>query len=132
MDLGVQLFGLLAGTELPAEEVFGRVRAMGYTHTEPCLALEDLGGFEKVIWPADSFDAYMEKIAAAGLAVESVHIFGKTLHTHAGTLCPLAEKRGIRAYVVKVPEKADDLLLQETAMSWMTLADALREAGRSC
>ena len=129
MDLGVQLFGLLAGTELPAEEVFGRVRAMGYTHAEPCLALEDLGGFEKVIWPADSFDAYMEKIAAAGLAVESVHIFGKTLHAHAGTLCAMAEKRGIRAYVVKVPEKADDLLLQETAMSWMTLADALREAG---
>ena len=131
MDLGVQLFGVLTNTDLPAKEVFSRLRETGYTHVEPCLALDPVGSFRKVIWPLDEFDGYMETVSAAGLKADSVHIFGKTLNAHARTLCRLAEKWGIRAFVVKVPEAPSDLQLQETAIAWLTLADALREAGAS-
>ena len=80
MDLGVQLFGVLTNTDLPAKEVFSRLRETGYTHVEPCLALDPVGSFRKVIWPLDEFDGYMETVSAAGLKADSVHIFGKTLH----------------------------------------------------
>ena len=131
MDLGVQLFGVLANTELSAAEALEKLRGMGYTHVEPCLALDPIGAFEKVIWPLPEFDGYMEKIAELGFGVNSAHIFGKNLHAHAKTLCGIAEKWGIKAFVVKVPENPDDLLLQQTSIAWLTLADALKEAGAS-
>ena len=131
MDLGVQLFGVLANTDLSAAEALARVRGLGYTHVEPCLALDPLGTLEHVIWPLDGFDAHMEAIAGLGLKVDSVHIFGRTLNARAQTLCGLARRWGIRAFVVKVPEEADDLRLQETSIAWLTLADALRESGAS-
>ncbi len=129
MDLGVQLFGVLANTDQSAESALARIKKTGYTHVEPCLALDPIGSWEKVIWPLETFDGYMETIEALGLKVDSVHIFGKTLNAHAPVLCALAEKWGIRAFVVKVPAEPTDLLLQETAIAWLTLADALREAG---
>ena len=131
MDLGVQLFGVLVNTDLPAAEVFSRLKALGYTRVEPCLALDPIGSYEKVIWPLDEFDGYMETIADQGLKVDSVHIFGKSLNTHAQTLRNLVEKWGIRAFVVKVPDKPSDLQLQEISIAWLTLTDALREAGAS-
>ena len=129
MDLGIQLFGVLVNTELPAENALSQIKKTGYTHVEPCLALDPIGSFEKVIWPLETFDRNMETITALGLKVDSVHIFGKTLNAYAQTLCELAGKWGIRAFVVKVPEEPTDLQLQETAIAWMTLADTLREAG---
>ena len=129
MDLGIQLFGVLVNTELPVESALSQIKKTGYTHVEPCLALDPIGSFEKMIWPLETFDRNMETITALGLKVDSVHIFGKTLNAYAQTLCELAGKWGIRAFVVKVPEEPTDLQLQETAIAWMTLADTLREAG---
>ncbi len=129
MDSGVQLFGVLANTDLPAAEVLQKIREAGYTHVEPCLALDPAGAFEKMIWPQDRFEGYMEMIVQQGLKVHSVHIFGNALNAHARKLSGLAEKWGIRAFVVKVPNDPTELQLQETAIAWMTLADALREAG---
>ena len=131
MDLGVQLFGVLTNTDLPAAEVFSRIKETGYTHVEPCLALDAIGAYENAIWPLKAFDGYMETLAGLGLRVDSVHVFGKHLNARAKVLCDIARRWGIRAFVVKLPEAPDDLLLQETAIDWMTLADALREAGAS-
>ena len=131
MDLGVQLFGVLANTDLPAAEVFSRLKETGYTHVEPCLALETIGAYEHAIWPLKAFDGYMDILVGLGLKVDSVHVFGKHLNARAGVLCDLARRWGIRAFVVKLPEAPDDLRLQETALAWMTLADALREVGAS-
>lgn len=129
MDLGVQLFGVLAHAGVPAAEALARLRDMGYTHVEPCLALDPIGAYAHVIWPLDDFDGYMQTIAELGLRVDSVHIFGKALNAHAPLLCGLAKKWGIRAFVVKLPGEMTDLQLQETSIAWLTLADALREAG---
>ena len=76
MDSGVQLFGVLANTDLPAAEVLQKIREAGYTHVEPCLALDPAGAFEKMIWPQDRFEGYMEMIVQQGLKIHSVHIFG--------------------------------------------------------
>ena len=129
MDLGIQLFGVLAGAEVSVRDALGKVRELGYTHVEPCLALEPLGAFEDVIWPLADFDGYMETVAGLGLKVNSVHIFGHSLNSQADILRALAEKWGIQAFVVKVPEHPDALRMQETSIAWLTLADALREAG---
>ena len=131
MDLGVQLFGVLANKDLPVETVFSRLKETGYTHVEPCLALETIGAYENAIWPLKAFDGYMDILAGLGLKVDSVHVFGKHLNARAGVLCDLVRRWGIRAFVVKLPEAPDDLRLQETAIAWMTLADALREVGAS-
>ena len=129
MYLGAQLFGVLANTALSVPEALKILRDIGYTHVEPCLALEPLGAYEQVIWPLSVFDSHMENIASFGLQVDSVHIFGNNLDAHAETLCGLAKRWGIRGFVVKVPEKADEIRLRETSVAWQTLADALKEAG---
>ena len=129
MYLGAQLFGVLANTSLTPAEALGRLKEIGYTHVEPCLALDPLGAYEQIIWPLEAFEQHMETIAGLGLQVDTVHIFGNTLNAHAATLCRLAERWGIRGFVVKVPEKAGSLRLHETSVAWLTLADALREAG---
>ena len=129
MDLGVQLFGVLAAAKMPAREVLPKLRELGYTHVEPCLAPEPIGTLENVIWPLQDFDGYMEILAGLDLKVNSVHVIGRALNRYAGRLRELAEKWGIRYFVVKTPENADALCLQETSIAWMTLADELREAG---
>ena len=129
MHLGAQLFGVLANTTLFPADALKELRDTGYTHVEPCLALEPLGAYEQVIWPLAEFDGYMETIAALGLKVDTVHIFGSRLNAHADILCDLAKRWGIRGFVVKVPEKADALRLHETSVAWLSLADALKEAG---
>ena len=129
MDLGAQLFGVLANTSLPPAQALEKLRDSGYTHVEPCLALEPLGAWENVIWPAAEFEGYMDTIASLGLQVDTVHIFGSNLNTHADALCALARCRGIRGFVVKVPENADAVRLHETSIAWLSLADALKEAG---
>ncbi len=131
MHLGVQLFGVLFNTGLPAGEVFTRLRDMGYTHVEPCLALDPLGQLEHVIWPLADFDGYMETLAGLGLGVDTVHIFGGNLHARADELKALTKKWGITGFVVKTPADGDEMKLHETSVSWLTLADALREAGAS-
>lgn len=129
MYLGVQLFGVLANTSLAPEQALEKLKEAGYTHVEPCLALQPLGTLEQVIWPEEDFDRYMEAIATLGLRVDTVHIIGDGLISRADALCSLVRRWGIRGFVVKVPENADDLLLHQTSIGWMTLADALREAG---
>ena len=62
MYLGAQLFGVLANTSLAPAEAFEKLRDIGYTHVEPCLALEPLGAWEQVIWPLAEFDGYMDTI----------------------------------------------------------------------
>ena len=129
MYLGAQLFGVLANTTLDPAEALKRLRDIGYTHVEPCLALEPLGGPERAIWPLSDFDGYMRMIADLGLQVDTVHIFGSRLNARADALCGLARRWGIRGFVVKVPENADALRLHETSVAWLTLADALKAAG---
>lgn len=129
MNLGAQLFGILANTTLTPEAALGKLRDIGYTHVEPCLALDPPGAFEQVFWRPDEFDRRMETVTGLGMQVDTVHILGNRLNTHAGTLCGIAERWGIRGFVVKVPEGADAVRLHETSVEWLTLADALREAG---
>lgn len=129
MYLGAQLFGILANSSLAPAEAFKKLRDIGYTHLEPCLALEPLGGWENVIWPLEAFDGYMQAIVGLGLRVDTVHIFGSRLNASADALCALAKRWGIRGFVVKVPEGADAPGLHAASLAWMTLADALREAG---
>ncbi|MBR5109557.1 MAG: PD40 domain-containing protein [Clostridia bacterium] len=131
MYLGAQLFGVLANTSLAPAQALKKLRDMGYTHVEPCLALEPLGAYRQAIWPLPDFDGYMETVAALGLKADTVHIFGNSLNVHAGTLCGLAKRWGIRGFVVKMPEKADAIRRHETSIEWLTLADALKEAGVS-
>ena len=67
MYLGAQLFGVLANTSLAPAEALKKLRDAGYTHVEPCLALDPLGAWEQVIWSAAEFEEYMDTIAALGL-----------------------------------------------------------------
>lgn len=129
MDLGVNLFGVLSHSQLPETETLRKLRDIGYTHIEPCLALDPIPGFEHVIWPVSHFMVLLPVIRGLGLQVRSAHIFGAALGARGEALCRLSREAGIRAYVVKAPQEADDCALQQAAMTYLTLADSLAEAG---
>ena len=86
MYLGAQLFGVLANSSLAPAASLEKLRDIGYTHVEPCLALEPLGAYEQVIWPLPEFDGWMETISSLGLQVDTVHVFGSRLNAWADTV----------------------------------------------
>ncbi len=129
MDLGVNLFGVLSHSPLPEAETLQRLRDIGYTHIEPCLALDPIPGMERVFWSVSHFSVLLPVIRQIGLQVPSAHLLGGNLNARSEALCRLAREAGIRAYVVKTPQEADDCALQQAAMTYLTLADTLAEAG---
>ena len=129
MDLGVNLFGVLSQSTLPEAETLQRLRDIGYTHIEPCLALDPIPGMERVFWSVSHFSVLLPVIRQISLQVPSAHLLGRNLNARSEALCRLAREAGIRAYVVKAPQEADESALQQAAMTYLTLADTLAEAG---
>lgn len=130
MDLGIQLYGILTHSPLPPEETLRRTAALGYTLAEPCIALDPIPGLEKVFWPLADLPRYFALMAELGLSVPSAHIaWSAPLTSHIPDLIAVAERFGVRAFVVKTPRETDDCSLQAASIAYMTAADALAEHG---
>lgn len=134
MKFGVQLYGPLSCMQGGREEnlAMENLRALaqaGITEVEPCV---DAGGFgwrPAVIWPLDWLMDHADEIKGLGLAIPSVHVFAENLAGETGRLKALAEKLGLRQYVVKTPQDTGGASLQQAALAYMKVADELAPLG---
>lgn len=128
MKFGVQLFGVMKNGQGDPMETLRRLRAMGYRRVEPCVSLEPIPGLERAIWPTAWFEEHAGEIADLGLEIVSLHAFASDLSRADAWLLRLAA-HGVRQFVVKMPPQLDDMTLHQTALTYMRLADILREEG---
>ena len=129
MILSAQLFGICFNSPLPVEETLAKLKDLGYSAVEPCVATFRIPNMDKAIWPVEDFEAYMPKIQELGLNVESVHFFGNPLNACIDEMQRLAKTYGIKYFVVKTPQYMSLLSLQKASMEYLTVADALAEVG---
>lgn len=86
-------------------------------------------GPEGVIWPADWLLAHVEEIRDMGLRIVSIHVFAENLVQSMDKLKAIAEKTGLKQFVVKTPENSTESILQQTALNYMKAADMLETFG---
>ncbi len=129
MRFGIQLFGVLSSTRAGVMETLRQLRELGFDRIEPCIALEPIPGMERVMWPEEWFRDRAKEIRAMGLETVSAHVFTEDLAGAAGRLKDLAVRYGIRQFVVKTPQDMSGEGLQQAALTYMYVADALVEAG---
>ncbi len=129
MILSAQLFGICFNSPLPVEETLAKLKDLGYSAVEPCVATFRIPNMDKAIWPVEDFETYMPKIQELGLNVESVHFFGNPLNACIDEMQRLAKTYGIKYFVVKTPQDMSLLSLQKASMEYLTVADALAEVG---
>ena len=110
------------------EDLSALARA-GIRSIEPCVAAGALPLPENIFWPADWLTEHVEEIKSLGLEIPSAHVFTDDLAGSLDALKELAAKAGIVQYVVKTPEKMDDLSLQQAALTYMKAADELAGVG---
>lgn len=129
MKFGVQLYGPLNSMQ---GEVMDKLRGLaeaGITEIEPCVTEKTFSGMEGVFWPIGWLMEHSDEILGLGLKIKSAHVFAENLAKFVPQMVKLAEKAGIRQYVVKTPRDMDALTLHQAALNYMKAADALAEAG---
>ena len=128
MRYGVNLWGVSAGWGAGVIETLTGLKALGYQCVEPCVSFEPIEGFEKRIWPFDTFKELAPKIKEIGLDIVSVHMFGN-LAENIAKMRELSEAYGVKQFVVKAPKELTPLSLQRTALNYMHAADAIADTG---
>lgn len=129
MYYGVQMFGIRDLCKNNTERLFENLHLAGVTHFEPCLALEEVGGFEQIIWTMDEFERNMPVLVEKGLTVKSCHVFAGNLRLAIPQLNRLAETYGICQFVVKCPPELTKESLLRTAYTYMAVADGIAGSG---
>lgn len=129
MRFGVQGFGTFRNTSEDFGELFYRILEAGYQLIEPCVSFMTIEGYERTIWPYETFKSLAAMIDSAGLKMESCHVFSGNLLANVPQMTEMAEQYGIRQFVVKTPQDMSERSLQETSLRFMQIADALEPAG---
>ena len=129
MKFGVQLYGPLNNMQGEVLEKLAALAKAGITEIEPCMTTGPILGPEDVIWPADWLLAHVEEIRDMGLRIVSIHVFAENLVQSMDKLKAIAEKTGLKQFVVKTPENSTESILQQTALNYMKAADMLETFG---
>lgn len=129
MKFGVQLYGPLNNMQGEVLEKLAALAKAGITEIEPCMTTGPILGPEGVIWPADWLLAHVEEIRDMGLRIVSIHVFAENLVQSMDKLKAVAEKTGLKQFVVKTPENSTESILQQTALNYMKAADMLETFG---
>ena len=129
MKFGVQLYGPLNNMQGEVLEKLSALVKAGITEIEPCVTTGPIFGPEGVIWPADWLLAHVEEIRDMGLRIVSIHVFAENLVQSVDKLKAIAEKTGLKQFVVKTPENSTESILQQTALNYMKAADMLETFG---
>lgn len=129
MKFGVQLYGPLNNMQGEVLEKLSALAKAGITEIEPCMTTGPIFGPEGVIWPADWLLAHVEEIRDMGLRIVSIHVFAENLVQSMDKLKAIAEKTGLKQFVVKTPENSTESILQQTALNYMKAADMLETFG---
>lgn len=129
MKFGIQLYGILNNRHSDIMETLREIYSLGFRQIEVCLSLEPISGMEHTIWPLEWFQTHAWEIHNLGLEVVSAHIFAQNLAVSSAQLKRLAADYGIKQFVVKTPQEMTNENLQQAALNFMQVADALEEVG---
>lgn len=130
MKFGVQLYGPLSNH---AGRGFGeallRWQKAGITEIEPADRPGPILGPEGVIWPQTGCLHMSKKFGIWAWRIVSIHVFAENLVQSMDKLKAVAEKTGLKQFVVKTPENSTESILQQTALNYMKAADMLETFG---
>ncbi|MBO4887139.1 MAG: PD40 domain-containing protein [Firmicutes bacterium] len=129
MKIGVQLFGVLRDRQGKVWETLGSLADAGIRVLEPCVSPKAIPGFDHVIWSAAWLGENMDRIRSMGFEIRSIHLMARDLSGIAPLLKDLAAKTGFSQVVLKSPRELSDVMMQQSALQYMKLADELEEAG---
>ena len=122
MRFGVQGFGTFRNTSEDFGELFYRIREAGYQLIEPCVSFMTIEGYERTIWPYETFKSLAAMIDSAGLKMESCHVFSGNLLANVPQMTEMAEQYGIRQFVVKTLHRFERVV---EAPNWLKKEDAM-------
>ena len=132
MYFGLQLYGAGGLWQQDPAAFPEKLREMGYSLAEPCVFL---GGSLPVqipgIWDEETFLREAKRFQAAGIRFPSMHVFAADWDKALPAMLRIAGDCGIRSFVLKCPEHADQENLSVFASQCVSMADALAAAGAS-
>lgn len=120
---GLQMFGCSADFKKDTDYFFKTMSEYGYLIIEPCIIFDDAEEFKKkalesgnqaaaalpdLLWTYETAPHYVEEMKKYELEILSAHIFGSDYKKIMPKLKALAEKIGIKAYVINTPQEAID------------------------
>ena len=128
MRIGINLYGVLKDRR-DVFKALEELRALGFAAVEPCVTPRAMDGSGHVFWPAAFLREHISWIRGMGLALDSIHLVGWDIAAQTDQLVSLVSACSIRHVVVKCPPSLTQTALEQAAMTYMTLADALNGAG---
>ena len=129
MQFGIQGYGLLQNTDMELRDILQELHKAGYRIFEPCISFKNIPGYERVIWNVHDYPQYASLLKSEGFQVVSCHIFPKDLFADGKEIVSLAERYGIRQFVLKSPRDISEQSLQQAAQNYLRLADQLEPCG---
>lgn len=127
MKLGVQLFGSMGLYNSDPAGYLGRLKKAGYDIIEPCVLFGDVP--PAFGWPAADFSKHLALVHENGQELYSAHIFAKDFSEHTDELVNLAERFGVKAFVVGFNGPFTEDAVQDFSRKCLALIDALEPLG---
>ena len=129
MRIGVQLYGIGHSLISDRSEAYRKIAGMGCREVEPCVMFTEGVPFQDggLMRPEELLDD-LQEIKENGLELHSVHAFSLDFEKDADSMCALAPKAGIGAYVLKLPALSTEADAAECVNRLSRLAGKLREA----
>lgn len=128
MKYGINLYGVLKDRK-DTFAALQELRENGFSFIEPCIAPDVIPSMEHVFWPVKWLEENLGAIRDLGFEIPSAHLTGWDYAKQKEQIIALASVLGIKKLVVKSPSELTDVSLNQTAMTYMTLADDLKPVG---
>lgn len=133
MEFGMQMFGAAAAFRKDPEEFLRRMSEIGLSIIEPCVFLggevPSFGEGRAVpFWSEEEIIKYSEDMKKYGQKIITAHIFCKDFESALPAMKNVAEKTGLKAYVINVPAPAIENP-DKYAVIYSDLAKKLAEFG---
>lgn len=128
MITGIHMYGLLENVKINEKEILKAIAETGIHRIEPCINLAD-DECCLPFWTVEKFKEIYSFADRLGIETVSCHIATDDIVRDAHIMAELAEKYGIRQFVVKLPKELSETILQETAFSWRMAADMIAHTG---